>query len=174
MRELNETERLAIAQALYNMAGKLVSTKDPDSLRSEVDASFKELYEQTGSKSFDVKVNGQVVGTYSIRFSKPKESETHVELVVDDNDGLYRWFLHSDMQTAAHYVSLDLRKYAEWYLQETGELPYGCRLDKTITPATEKEYIGGLLKVDQKKVAEAVSGMLPGGVFGLLEANDEA
>lgn len=170
MERLTDTERLAIAQALYNMAGKLVSTKDPDSLRSSVDEGFKELYEQTGSKSFDVKVNGMDVGTYSIQFTKPKESETRMVFVVEDYEKLAKWFKtsvsHGEIE---HYVACDLKEFAEWQFNHTGEMPDGCNIRETIIPAVEKEYNGGRLKIDPEKVASAIRNVLPGGIFGILE-----
>ena len=60
---MNEVERLAVAQMLYNEAAKLVSTKDRDSLRASVDRRYKELYDSTGCKSYDVRIGDDVVGT---------------------------------------------------------------------------------------------------------------
>ena len=90
-RDFNDVERLAVAQTFFKLAGELVDTKNPDSLRSAVDRGYKELYERTGSKSFDVMLDGQQVGTYSIRFSKPKPEETRQVFEVNDYEKLARW-----------------------------------------------------------------------------------
>lgn len=171
--ELNDIERLTLAQALYKMAGELVDTKNPDSLRSMVDESFLRLYEETGSRTFDVKLNGEVVGTYSLRFSKPKESEARYSFEVDDYEALAKWYEGVPVETILHYVALDLNQFAEWYLADTGELPEGCVMEKVVTPAIGKTYQGGTLKIDVEKVKEAVSGFLPSRyVFGLLGGVD--
>lgn len=173
MENLNDVERLAIAQTLYKIAGELVDTKNPDSLRGNVDEQFRQLYEQTGSKSFDVKLNGQDVGTYSIRFSKPKESEAREWFEVYDYFELGEWFNEIPDSIIRDYVATNLSDFAEWYLKTNGEIPPGCGMEKLITPATEKQYIGGILKVDVEKVKEAVSGFLPSRyVFGLLGGVD--
>lgn len=172
--QLNDSERLALAQTFYKMAGALVDTKSPDSLRSTVDAEYKALYEQTGSKSFDVKLNGEVVGTYSIRFSKPKESETRLSFEVHDYIKLAKWFDTVPSNIITDYISTDLAQFAEWYFMHMGEMPDGCDIDKIITPATDKEYIGGVLKVDTEKVIDAAKGLLPASVVGLLGDGHES
>lgn len=173
MENLTDIERLTLAQALYKMAGELVDTKNPDSLRSAVDEGFLRLYEETGSKSFDVKLNGEVVGTYSLRFSKPKESEARNSFEVSDYEALAKWFDGVPVETILHYAALDLTQFAEWYFTHTGELPEGCELVKVVTPAIGKEYQGGTLKIDVEKVKSAANSLLPSRyVFGLLGGVD--
>ena len=171
--ELPDSERLAIMQALYNVIGEQVSTKNPDSLRALADQSYKDLYELTGSKSFDVKVNNNVVGTYSIKFSKPKDSTTSLDFEVYDMLGLAEWFSESaDKDVINRFAALNLERFAEFYFKETGEMPDGCDIEKHITPAVEKQYIGGMLKVDCESVATAINELLPG-VAGLLTGGED-
>ena len=169
MENLNDVERLAIAQTLFKLTGELVDTKNPDSLRGCVDEQYRQLYEQTGAKSYDVELNGQDVGTYSIRFSKPKESETRLSFEVYDYFALAEWFDEIPDDVIRHYVSVDLNQFAEWYFTDTGEMPDGCDIEKIITPATEKQYIGGTLKVDPEKVKSAMGNLFPARIVGLLE-----
>ena len=172
--DLPENEQLAILQALYNVIGEQVSTKNPDSLRYKADQQYRELYEQTGSKSFDTKVNGNVVGTYSIKFSKAQDSVTSLEFEVFDMELLARWFSdQADKRIINRFAALNLERFAEFYFTETGEMPEGCDIEKHITPAVDKHYIGGMLKVDAESVATAINDVLPG-VAGLLvgDANE--
>ena len=168
-REFNDVERLAIAQAFYKMAAELVDTKNPDSLRSVVDRGYKELYERTGSKSFDVMVDGHQVGTYSIRFSKPKQEETHTSFEVTDYEKLARDFdEHVTDEQCRSFVALNMREFAEHVFYADGELMEGCELVPIITPAAERQYMGGTLKVDPQAVRDAMGELLPPGIAGLL------
>ena len=173
-REWNDVERLAFAQALFKMAAKLVDTKDPDSLRAKVDRGYKELYEQTGSKSFDVMLNGQQVGTYSIRFSKPKQEEKRYSFEVVDYEKLARYFTSEITDAECRdFASSFLAMFAEYVFNASGEILDGCDVIPIITPATEKQYIGGVLKIDSEQVQEAVRDVLPQTVVGLLGGGDE-
>ena len=171
---MSDIEKLAFAQALYNSVGKLVSTKDGDSLRAAVDAEFKERYEQTGAKSYDVQINGQDVGTYSLRFSKEKPQESHTVRRVNDYEQLAKWFNDKTDEEIRYYVALNLGDYANYCFRYDGELPDGCEPQEIITAAIPKQIIGGLLKVDGAKVANAMKGQLGKSVFGLLGGGDGA
>ena len=50
--ELTPIERLVIGQALFDKLGKMVSTKDPDSLRGQADRNYKALFDETGAKTY--------------------------------------------------------------------------------------------------------------------------
>ena len=169
MENLNDVERLAIAQAICKVAGKQVTTDSCDNLRAAVDREYKELYEQTGSKSFDVKVNGQDVGTYSIAFSKPRDSVTTLSFEVYDYFALADWFEDIPDEMLRDYVATSLSDFAEWYFQHTGEMPTGCDIEKIITPATDKQYCGGRFKIDPDSVFAAMGDLLPARIVGLLE-----
>lgn len=166
---MNDTEKLAFAQALYNSVGKLVSTKDPDSLRAAVDDHYREMYETTGAKSYDVTLNGEDVGTYSLRFSKEKPQETRTELEIFDYEQLAKWFNDKTDDEIRYYVALNLGDYARYCFEMEGEVPEGCRPREIVTAAVPKQCIGGVLKVDGQKVADAMRGQLGQSVAGLLE-----
>ena len=165
---MNDSERLAIAQAIYNHLGKLVSTKDPDSLRAQADREYKALYEQTGAKSFDVRVNGEKVGTYSIKVSKAEPAEEYKKLVVVNGIDLQDFISDLPQGLLRDFTQDYKQEFATWYLVEYGELCDGCIVDTVTIEATEPAYMGGTLKVNAEDVANAING-LDIGIYGLLE-----
>ena len=170
MGQLNDVERLALAQALYKMAGELVDTKNPDSLRSEVDRNYRELYIKTGAKSFEIHLNGEQVGTYSIRVSKPKDAETHTTFEVTDYEKLAKWFdTREEDGYCEVFAAQNLAQFAEYVFEDSGEMPDGCELQTVVTPAIDKQYLGGTLKVDVESVINAMGEQLPPSIAGLLE-----
>ena len=164
-----EIERLAFAQALYSKLGEIVSTKDPDSLRAAVDEFYKDLYETTGAKSFEVSIDGQKVGTYSVRVSKPKPAETKERLVIADSQTFETWI---DNETNEEILQLfarsRLEEFANCVFEETGEIPYGCFIEQTVSLAQPARYSGGALKVDPLSVLDAMQGKLGTAVKGIL------
>ena len=167
--ELNDVQRLAIAQALYKCAAELVDTKNPDSLRSRVDRGYKELYEQTGSKSFDVLLNGQQVGNYSIRFSKPQPEKMRYSFEVQSYEDLAKWITaNCTDDDFSDFIAENMEQFAEWIFNKTGEICGGCDTVQVITPAVEKTYLGGTLKIDAQAVQDATRDALPVFVTNLL------
>lgn len=165
---MNPIERLAIEQAIYKTIAKDVDTKNPESLRGQVDEHYREMYEQTGSKSFDVNIDGQTVGTYSVKFSKPRESQTVQCFVVDDYIKLAAWYDKLPDEEIRMYCARNLGEIAEFYWAEYGEIPDGCQLEYIDTEPVPKQYIGGVLKVDPQAVADAMRGRLAPAIAGLL------
>ena len=173
MDKFNDVEKLAIMQAIYSTAAGYVSTKDPDSLRCNVDRAYKELYDATGAKSFEVKINGAKVGTYTVRLSKPKPSEEKVTFEVDSYEELAKWVYDGLSDLAVRFVSMHLKEFAEWYFDDTGELPDGCSLKTTVTAEEQPAYTGGLFKVDAGAIAEAVNSLPEASVKALLLGGDD-
>lgn len=172
--ELNERERLFVGQAFYRAAGELVSTKEPGNLRDRVDAYYKELYEQTGAKSFDAKVNDRKVGTYSVKVSKAKPASTERRFKVTDPAALLPWVADVDPEMAVEYVLQRASDFAEWSFFQTGELPDGCNVIEVGTPAMPEQYAGGVLKIDTQLVADALGARLPDAMNQLLlEGGDD-
>lgn len=162
--ELSDVEKLAVAQAFYSAVGGLVSTKG-GTLRSAVNERFEELYGQTGAKSFDVRLLGEKVGTYSLTVSKPKPSTCEVGLAVDDMGELIGWADAHDMIE----VRVDMEAVADWF-RETGQLPPGCRAEQTVTPADPGGKVTrSTLKVDGEAVIAALGRRLEGAAVALLE-----
>ena len=158
--ELGGIEQLAVAQALYKAMGEVVSTKDPDSLRSRADEEYLRLYAETGAKSFDVRIGGEKVGTMSVR--EPKRSAESVKLVVDDREAAKMAL--GDFVSA--YIDANLQDAVQWVFDSTGEVLDGCtalRVGGTVGEPTTA------LRVDPQKVSDALRGELPAAVQMLLE-----
>lgn len=155
MAEVSNMERLAVAQAVYKKVGKYVSTKDPDSLRSECDREFLQMFEDTGVDRTQVRVNGVKVGTYSARETKPVE---RARVVVDDPDAFLRWCVREG------YVVPD-RDAVQQALERDGVVPEGAH----VVTETVAGSVGTVLRVDEDKVVEALAGRLPGTVALMLE-----
>lgn len=171
---MNKLERLAVAQALYKTTGKLVDTKNPESLRFEVDQHFYDQYRETGAKSFDIHIGGEKVGTYSLRFSKPTEQQTTQFFEVQDYEALARWMMKQDTETLQDFASQNLRVFAQFIFDTSGELPDGCNLVEVVTLATESTWQGGVLKVDEGLVFEKLQEQLPPSIAGLLGGAHES
>lgn len=166
--ELSPVEQLAIAQAFYKAAADLVSTKKSGNLRSAVDDEYRKLYESTGAKSFDVKLFGGKVGTYSIVVEKPTESTSHVEIKVRDGSAFDKWardnkFVVESVDWDAVYSHLD----------DTGEVPEGCDIETVITPGRPGGAIKSTsLRIDQHEVLDAVGYELGNVSAMLLEGGE--
>lgn len=151
-------EQLAVAQAVYKLAAAQVSTREPGNLRNEVDDHFREAFESTGAKSFDVRIGGEKVGTYSIKTTKGKQS---IGLETYDEAAYREWC------EANGYVKTVIDEDAvAANFEETGEVPDGCQVAHFDTP--EGAYAGSALRVDPAMVNRAIGGanvmpMLMGG-----------
>ena len=158
-----DMERLAVAQAFMNRVGDLTSTKDAGNLRGAVNARMVAMYEETGAKSFDVKLRGEKVGTYSLTVSKPTPSHERVALVVTDEGALMVWAL------ANGCVAVDMGKVDEVF-NETGELPGGCEVERVVEPGDPGGRVTrSTLKVDSEAVARVLGGELPEAARLMLE-----
>lgn len=177
-------EKLAVAQALYNGVGAVVSTKDSDSLRAECDREARELYEQYGMTSRDVLINGEKVGTYSVAFTKGKPAaDAWVEerAVLQDVEQFDKWICGmcaEELQELAVWIRMHAGAdaLAEYWLCSNGELPDGCELlkiDHLAQPAQQKQYKNTVLKVDSQAVVQALAGELPDVVAGLLQGGGQ-
>ena len=191
-------ERLAIAQAIYKAIAAAISTKDPESLRGQVDASMLDNYRLTGGKTYDMLLRGRKVGTYSIRFSKA-EHKTCVAIV--DEDAFARWAFDNGLARKQVVITLDVEAgmpdrligeritiTEDMYLkgiarqsyivsddaisiaQRDGEIPDGCEAHVIDEPA---KPIGSTLRIDPVLVAQAMGSELPEAVVGLLGEGGE-
>lgn len=164
-----QIERLAIEQAVYSAIGADVSTRDPDNLRGEVNQYYHDLYEQTGATGFEVRINGQKIGTYG--FSKVRGQRAYTERVVtvtdvdalraDENDGF--------LEYCSGWLEEHLPELAVQYAQETGELLDGMAVVEREHPATPDTIRpNGTLRVRPERVAAALGNALPATIAGLL------
>lgn len=191
-------ERLAIAQAIYKAIAAAISTKDPESLRGQVDSSILENYQRTGGKTYDMLLRGRKVGTYSIRFSKA-EHRTTVAIV--DEDAFAQWAFGNGLARKQVVITLDVEEgmpdrligqkitiTEDMFLkgvarqnyivsddaiataQRDGEIPDGCEARVIDEPAVP---IGSTLRIDPVLVAQAMGSELPSAVMGLLSEGGE-
>lgn len=174
MDELTDVQRLAIAQAVFKAVSAVVSTKDPDSLRSECDRVLVEQYERTGAKSYDVPINGTKVGTYSVKVSKAKPKRKAPRVWVDDGDEFAEWLASED---GAGWLRQLVEEHGDeiafGVFYETGEIAPGCVAQPDYCePAEPARVTGTTLRVDADAVAEAMGPMLGERVMGLLGGSE--
>ena len=167
---LNAIERLAIEQAVYNAIGADLKTGVPDNLRGEVNGFYLDLYQRTGATGFEVRVNGQKVGTYGFSKVKGTPERTVTEVRVTDVDALRADASDEFAAWLAEWVRDSLPDLAARYCEETGELLDGMEWVTTTTPATPDTIRpNGTLRVRPEKVAAALGNALPATIAGLLE-----
>ena len=169
---MNDIERLVIAQALLKTVTKYTSTKDPDSLRARADADMLANYERMGMKSVDLRINGEKVGTYSVKVSKPTPSTTRTRLVVDDSEEAYRWAVRSATDEFEDWCIANIDRFCQYALDEFGEVADGAHVETDTMAAQPERATGTVLKVDVPKVAHTLGGELPVAVSGLLEGGE--
>ena len=170
MSDYNPIERLAIEQAVYNAIGADLKTGVPDNLRGEVNGFYLDMYERTGATGFEVRVNGQKVGTYGFSKVKGKPERTVTELRVTDADALRADESDEFNDWLTAWLTDHLTELAVQYAQETGELLDGMELVEVTTPAVPDGIRpNGTLRVRPEKVAAALGNALPATIAGLLE-----
>lgn len=163
-------EQLAIEQAIYNAIGADLKTGVPDNLRGQVNGAYLDLYEQTGATGFEVRLNGQKVGTYGFAKVKGQPERTVTELRVTDMQALRCWDDDAFHEYVANFFDQHLAELAIQYATETGDLPDGVELVELTTPATPDGIRpNGTLRIQPAKVAAAMGGALPSVIAGLLE-----
>jgi hypothetical protein len=163
---MTDLEKLAIAQGLYKAVGAIVSTKDPNSLRSQLDMTLMDMY--GGTPPVDrivLEINGTEVGKLSIS----RKKATHkAEFVVEDTAAMWAWLHNEADETLLEDIVPTIAKALDAYVERTGDVPDGCSVRHIDTP----EGIGGtrLTGCKPEKIAEALGSELPAAVVGLLEA----
>lgn len=167
---MNSIERLAVEQAVYNAIGADLKTGVTDNLRGEVNGFYLDLYERTGATGFEVRLNGQKVGTYGFSKVKGTPERTVTELRVTDHNALIADRSDEFNDWLGAYLAAHLDELAVQYATETGELLDGMELVEVTTPATPDTIRpDGTLRVRPERVAEALGNALPATIAGLLE-----
>lgn len=170
MSDYNPIERLAIEQAVYNAIGADLKTGVPDNLRGEVNGFYLDMYERTGATGFEVRLNGQKVGTYGFAKVKGRPERTVTELRVTDADALRADESDEFNDWLTAWLTDHLPELAVQYATETGELLDGMELVEVTTPAVPDGIRpNGTLRVKPEKVAAALGNALPATIAGLLE-----
>lgn len=167
---MNSIERLAVEQAVYNAIGADLKTGVTDNLRGEVNGFYLDLYERTGATGFEVRLNGQKVGTYGFSKVKGTPERTVTELRVTDHAALCANDSQEFSDWLSRYLTAHLDELAVQYATETGELLDGMEYVTTTTPATPDTIRpDGTLRVRPERVAKALGNALPATIAGLLE-----
>ncbi len=155
-----DIERLAIAQAVYSELGKMVKAGG-DGLRGDIDRELMSDYASKGVDRYRLPVNGQNVGTLSIRFGKEK-----MRCYIEDVDELASWLMADGGEELKRLINGNVSTVSTWlaeHIEKTGELPDGC-VGYVEPPAPT----GTTIKVDSEKVATALGMTLPQAVVHLL------
>lgn len=167
MVELSEVEKLIVKQAFVNAVGDDVSTKKPGNLRDRVDEQMKNAYltSPIAGKSFDLKLMGQKVGTYSLTLSKGKPSRTEVSFEINDRDEFMAWAEENGYVEKVADMDAILADF-----EQDGIVPNGCTPIEIVTPAV----VGGeitrtTVKVDAGEVARVLGPQLEPMAYALLE-----
>lgn len=164
---MKDMEALAIAQAIYKAAGAIVSTKDADSLRGQVDAHLMDMYETFGVDRIELRVGDSKVGSLGLR--KSTKDKTKTTVYVNDAIAAAR-FVAAD-EKLAQLVLGAAQKALVAYVEETGDVPDGCEV------STETEPKGTVLGTtirgcEPADVAKALGNDLPDAIAGLLGAGE--
>ena len=129
MGDVEALTQLAGLQALYKQLGEILSTKNPDGLRGQVDSRLRELWETTGVDRLRLMIGDVEVGKLTAKISKPQKRMT---MYVNDTDAL----LDDDAALMRSFVRSHAKEYADFCLAETGAVPDGCELGVEDVPAT--------------------------------------
>lgn len=171
MVELNDVEKLIVEQAFLNAVAKDTRTKTPDNLRGRVDAMMEDAYYNNpmAGRSFDLKLFGEKVGTYSMTVSKGKPQQTDMTLEISDRDGFMAWAEENGYIERVADMEAILADF-----KEHGVIPEGCTPVEVITP----EVVGGVVtrttvKVDQERVARVLGPQLEPVVYALLGGGED-
>lgn len=156
--EPTEQDMLMFWQFVYKEAAKQVSTKDPYSLRSMVDAHYMQMFRDTGAKSFQARFMGEDVGSYSIPVSKEKILP---QIDVQNAEEYMNWAEENGFTR----VVVD-EKAVMMHFEATGEQPDGAICSVNVVPPSPS---APRLKLDVEKMRAAIKKKLPNITTRLLE-----
>lgn len=165
--QTSDFQNLAIAQAVYKAVADEVSTKNPDGLRGRMDSQVINDYMETGVKSRDLLINGEKVGTYSVKVSKAKPGVVTKQLAVNDPAHVALWAFENQDELR-EFVERNAGAFADYCFENYGEVPDGCEIVTTKSDPVPPQPTGTTLRVDPDKVGHAMAGQLPQAVAGLL------
>ena len=170
---MNDIERLAVEQAVYNTIGADLKTGVADNLRGEVNGFYLDLYQRTGAVSFDVRVNNQKVGAYSFARVKGQPEREVTEIRVTDAEALRADKSDEFLDFVSRWIESHLPELAVQYAQESGELLDGMEYVTETIPATPDTIRpNGTMRIRPEKVAAALGNALPTTIAGLLEGGN--
>lgn len=169
-RDAETVRRMALAQALYKTIKEQVGTGDETNLRGRFDALMADRFEQArklglAPKSFDVEIDGEKVGTYSITLAEPTPARTEMRLVTENRAELLAWAVEHG------YATVDA-KAVERHFAETGEVPDGCVAVPVEVPASKGGVKRTALRIEPEKVAYSLGASIGDSVAWLLEGGE--
>lgn len=170
-KKLNDFQNLAVAQRIYHAIAGEVSTKSPDGLRGSLDAKMLNEYMETGTRTRDLIINGEKVGTYSVKVGKAKPGKVTKQLSVNDESEVARWAA-ANQDELSEFLSRNWDAFANYCFESYGEVPDGCEVVTTETEPVPPQPTGTVLRVDDAKVDHAMAGQLPQAVAGLLHEGE--
>lgn len=152
-------QRFAVAQALYKALAREVKTGDPDNLRGQVDGMLIEDYESKGTDRFRLKVNGEEVGTVSLKMAK-----STVRIIVEDEASFMAWLVSDGIDSLERFIRSPkgqvLADFMATSMVVDGELPPGCihyvepaRADGTVVRGCEVEKVASALGLNLPQAA---------------------
>lgn len=153
MSDAERLEQLAACQALYKMLGEMLSTKNPDGLRGELDAWLIAQNEATGIDRVSLRIGDDEVGKYCVKKSKPTKT---TEVYVNDAEAL----AHEDVDLMAAFVRHHAQEFAKFVLEQTGAVPDGCEV--------------AVIDVPSRVIGTTITGCRPDVVLPMLGAGKVA
>lgn len=152
---------LAAAQAMYKGLGKVVSTKDPDSLRGRADAELRQLWvDKRIFGKIPLTIGGQIVGMLT---AKQAPAKHHRNVYVEDAWAL----LEAEKDGMEDFVYEHIDEFAEWVVEQGVANPAGV----TVSEWDEKGGWGGTVLTGCKpeEVIPLLRGQLPSAVYMAIE-----
>ena len=165
---LGEVEYFLFLKMVRDAIGKELDTGNASNVRGLVDAAYMQLWEQTGGKSFEMRIRGQKAATYSVRTTSEKHKKVYD---LKDPDAFDSWMATDDaLDLRDDYVNEHVEDFVRFVIESIGEIPDGVEV-RDITISNEGEYSNGaVLNFKPKVVLDALGADLPAAVAGLLEA----
>lgn len=167
---MGPVEQFAVLQAVYKELGSALATGDPANLRGAVEGSYREVYEMTGATSFDIRLGGEKVGTFSFAKTPATEETTERVFRVADSDALWKWIAQDDGDLEKDWCHDHAGEFARHVFEQTGVMPDGCELAEVTIPAKPAGIKGGTARIYPElvrkhatfmQIADSVMGFLP-------------
>jgi hypothetical protein len=171
--ELSRIEKLAYMQEAYDRLGKELKVNG-DGIRGELDREFAEMYADPDkrTKSRDVIINGQKVGTYSLHVTEPTPEHATREFAVTDRDALESNDDVDFRMWVSKWVERNIDSLAEQYFEDTGEIVDGCDYKEVTHPAKAGKIGPTTLRIQHDKFGEAARVQLPDAISGFLMSSN--
>lgn len=102
-------ERFALAQGMYSQLGEIVSTRNVESLRHEVDEAVLNNWRETGATSYPLTIGGDQVGAMNVT--------TKTDYVVHDNAKFEKWQIERGYAVPYADIDPDFSMY-QWMCED--------------------------------------------------------